>query len=255
MISCTDKTGLVELSRFLHQQSVQILSTGGTAKLLRDNDIPVTEVSDFTGSPEILDGRVKTLHPKIHGGLLGIRTDSGHQKQMHDNDIKPIDLVIVNLYEFEKTISKENCTLDHAIENIDIGGPSMLRSAAKNYKFVTVISDPKDYDELKTQISGGGTTEEFRYRLAQKVFAQTSSYDSSIANYLSKGLQNTATKSFPDDLSISLKKIQDLRYGENPHQKAAFYREIGLNQGIVCLCTRVAARSKDTSKTHIEQIF
>lgn len=234
LISCTDKTGLIELSRFLHQQNVQILSTGGTAKLLRDNDIPVTEVSDFTGSPEILDGRVKTLHPKIHGGLLGVRTDPNHQTQMLDNDISAIDLVIVNLYEFEKTIAQKNCTLDHAIENIDIGGPSMLRSAAKNYKFVTVISDPSDYEELKNQMANnGGTTEDFRYTLAQKVFAQTSSYDASIANYLSTGLKDTGTKTFPDALSLTLKKIQDLRYGENPHQKAAFYREVGLNQGIV----------------------
>lgn len=230
LISCTDKTGLVELGRCLHRNQIQILSTGGTAKALREHDIPVTEVSDYTGSPEILDGRVKTLHPKIHGGLLGIRSSSDHQQQMKDNSIEPIDLVVVNLYEFEKTIANDSCTLDDAIENIDIGGPSMLRSAAKNYKFVTVVTSPSDYPELIRQIEIGGTTEEFRFTLAQKVFALTASYDSAIASYLSN---NGSMSTFPDQMTVTLKKIQNLRYGENPHQKAAFYREVGLNHGIV----------------------
>lgn len=238
LISCTDKTGLVELSRFLVAHGVEILSTGGTAKLLRDEKIAVTEVSDFTGSPEILDGRVKTLHPKIHGGLLGIRDNTDHQKQMEKNDILPIDLVIVNLYAFEKTIADPQCTLEHAIENIDIGGPSLLRSAAKNHRDVTVVTDPGDYAELQKQIAEtGGTSADFRFRLAVKVFQKTSAYDAAIAQYLvgadrCVGLK-TNESPFPREFSSQFTKIQDLRYGENPHQKAAFYRDQNATHGLV----------------------
>jgi phosphoribosylaminoimidazolecarboxamide formyltransferase/IMP cyclohydrolase len=220
---------------------VEILSTGGTAKLLRDQKIAVTEVSDFTGSPEILNGRVKTLHPKIHGGLLSIRDNVDHQKQMEKNGILPIDLVIVNLYAFEKNIADSQCTLEHAIENIDIGGPSMLRSAAKNHRDVTVVTDPSDYAELEKQIAAtGGTTEDFRFRLAVKVFQKTSAYDAAIANYLSnidlqsgRAQRPVPTQICPQNFVVTLTKIQDLRYGENPHQKAAFYRDQNATHGLV----------------------
>lgn len=249
LISCTDKTGLIELSQFLVAHGVEILSTGGTAKLLRDQKIAVTEVSDFTGSPEILDGRVKTLHPKIHGGLLGIRDNADHQKQMEKNGIVPIDLVIVNLYAFEKTIADPRCTLEHAIENIDIGGPSMLRSAAKNHRDVTVVTDPSDYAELEKQMTEtGGTSADFRFRLAVKVFQKTFAYDAAIANYLvgaaprgrplvagqPQGVAPTQTsETLSPTLLVHLTKIQDLRYGENPHQKAAFYRDQNATHGLV----------------------
>ncbi|OVE82021.1 bifunctional phosphoribosylaminoimidazolecarboxamide formyltransferase/IMP cyclohydrolase [bacterium K02(2017)] len=235
LISCTDKTGIPELAKFLVEQNIEILSTGGTAKILQDNNIPVTEVSDYTQSPEILDGRLKTLHPKIHGGILAIRQNKNHQKQMAENNINPIDLIIVNLYEFEKTISKENCQLDDAIENIDIGGPTMLRSAAKNYKDVAVVVDPSDYDELKKQIQQGELTIPFKFKLATKVFQKTANYDTAIIRYLQSKLPSTdATNSkFNPNLQLNLTKVQDLRYGENPHQKAALYKDESVSTGIV----------------------
>lgn len=186
LISVTDKNGIVSLANAIHGFGVKILSTGGTAKAIRDGDVPVTEISDYTGFPEMMDGRVKTLHPKVHGGLLGLRDNPAHREMMEEYGIKPIDLVVVNLYQFEKTVAQKGVTLEEAIENIDIGGPAMLRSSAKNYRDVTVIVDPADYgvvlEEMKQ--NGGETTLETRFRLAKKVFRLTHEYDGAITRYL-----------------------------------------------------------------------
>lgn len=188
IISVTDKTGIVEFANSLSKFGVQVLSTGGTAKALREGGISVTDISDYTGFPEMMDGRVKTLHPRVHGGLLGLRDNPEHVKMMKVQGIKPIDMVIVNLYQFEKTVAKEGVTLDEAIENIDIGGPSMLRSSAKNFKYVTVIVDPADYDLVlkEMETTGGETTLKTRFRLARKVFRLTHQYDGAISQYLEK---------------------------------------------------------------------
>ncbi|MDP2937914.1 MAG: bifunctional phosphoribosylaminoimidazolecarboxamide formyltransferase/IMP cyclohydrolase [Candidatus Omnitrophota bacterium] len=238
LISVSDKTGLVDFARELNKLGVEILSTGGTAKLLRDNNIQVKEVSEYTGFPEMLDGRVKTLHPKIHGGLLALRDNPKHMQSLKEHDIGLIDMVVVNLYPFEKTTQKPNVTIEEVIENIDIGGPSMLRSAAKNHKDVAVICDARYYnrviDELKKNngaLSGGLMRE-----LAIEVFALTCRYDNTIHNYL-KNYFKTQTESSgsPQELNLSFEKIQDLRYGENPHQKAAFYKERGKTRGLINL--------------------
>ena len=222
LISCTDKSGLIELGRFLITQNFEILSTGGTAKLFRDNQIAATEVSDFTKSPEILEGRVKTLHPKIHGGLLGKRDSDLHKKQMDENSILPIDLVIVNLYAFEDTVAK-GAKLEELIENIDIGGPSMLRSAAKNHHDVMVVVDPKDYSELMNEInSQNGPSLEFKQRLALKVFETTSYYDAIIAKHLRKTILNQ-DEPLTANQAVPMSGATHLRYGENPHQAATFY--------------------------------
>jgi len=186
LLSVTDKSGLLEFAQFLAEHRVEILSTGGTAKMLRDGGVPVTEVSDYTGFPEMLDGRVKTLHPKIHGGILGRRDLPSHLEQMAKHDIKPIDLVVVNLYQFELAVAKPGCTLDDAIENIDIGGPAMLRSSAKNYKDVAVVVDPKDYPRImqEMKLSKGALNLSTRFKLATKVFKLTSEYDGAIYHYL-----------------------------------------------------------------------
>ncbi len=186
LMSVTDKSGLVEFAKFLAGYQIEILSTGGTAKLLRDNGVPVVEVSDFTGFPEMLDGRVKTLHPKVHGGILGRRDLISHQEQMAAHGIVPIDLVVVNLYQFEKTVAKPGCTLEDAIENIDIGGPTMLRAAAKNYPAVTVVVDPADYPQLMAEMKAnqGATNLATRFNLARKVFKLTHEYDGAITRYL-----------------------------------------------------------------------
>jgi phosphoribosylaminoimidazolecarboxamide formyltransferase/IMP cyclohydrolase len=186
IISVTDKAGIVEFAKVLQGFGVEILSTGGTAKKLREGSVTVQEISDYTGFPEMLDGRVKTLHPKIHGGILGRRDIPAHVRQMKEHDILPIDMVLVNLYQFEKTVSKKGCTLDEAIENIDIGGPAMLRSSAKNYKDVTVIIDPADYDMVLDEMrkNDGATTLKTRFYLARKVFKITSAYDGTISKYL-----------------------------------------------------------------------
>jgi phosphoribosylaminoimidazolecarboxamide formyltransferase/IMP cyclohydrolase len=219
LLSVSDKTGLVDFARELAAMGVEIISTGGTASLLKKEKIPSIEVSAFTGSPEILDGRVKTLHPKIHGGLLFLRDNKAHEKEAQENGIVPIDLVIVNLYPFEQTVAKPGVTLEEAIEKIDIGGPSMLRSAAKNYRSVTVVVDPADYaDVLENMRSNdGATTLKLRERLAIKVFVTTSKYDSAIANFFNKEQETTCS------FSITLPIAARLRYGENPHQHAALY--------------------------------
>jgi phosphoribosylaminoimidazolecarboxamide formyltransferase/IMP cyclohydrolase len=222
LVSVSDKTGLVEFVKGLHAFGVEILSTGGTAKLLAGAGVPVVAVSEHTGSPEILDGRVKTLHPKIHGGILGRRDDAHHQEQMRTHHIAPIDMVVVNLYPFEATVARPDCRFEDAIENIDIGGPSMVRSAAKNHHDVTVVVDPADYAAILEELhaNGGAVSVATNTRLARKAFATTAQYDSAIATYLG-GLGDAGRS--PETIHIGLRKAQDLRYGENPHQQAALY--------------------------------
>jgi phosphoribosylaminoimidazolecarboxamide formyltransferase/IMP cyclohydrolase len=224
LLSVSDKSGLVDFARSLHEAGVELLSTGGTAKALREADLPVIDVSEFTGAPELFEGRVKTLHPKVHGGLLFKRDDKDHQQQASKHDIPPIDLVVVNLYPFEETIAKPDVSLGEAIENIDIGGPSMLRSAAKNFSSVTVVTDPSDYARVveEMQEHHGDTTLGFREELAVKMFRRTSAYDGAISNFLGK-CEDGARCSY----SLNLPLDQDLRYGDNPHQKAALYGDFG----------------------------
>ncbi len=220
LLSVSDKSGLAEFAKELHDLGVELLSTGGTAKALRDAGLPVIDVSEYTGAPELFDGRVKTLHPKVHGGLLHRRDDQEHLAQAKKNDIPPIDLVVVNLYPFEATIKKPGVTLDEAIENIDIGGPSMLRSAAKNHSHVTVIVDPSDYAKVIEEMkdNNGETTKGFREQLAVKVFLRTSQYDAAITNYLGQCRTGTCC-----NFTLSLPLEQELRYGDNPHQKCSLY--------------------------------
>ncbi len=188
IISLSDKTGILDFARELQSFGVEFLSTGGTARTLREGGLKVTDVSEYTGFPEMLDGRVKTLHPKVHGGLLGIRDNPAHAQKMKEHNIRPIDMVVINLYPFEATIAKPNCTLEDAIENIDIGGPSMLRAGAKNYPYVTVVVDPNDYKPILEEMKkkGGAVSKETNFRLAKKVYALTARYDRAIADYLSK---------------------------------------------------------------------
>ncbi|HEX7836528.1 MAG TPA: bifunctional phosphoribosylaminoimidazolecarboxamide formyltransferase/IMP cyclohydrolase [Kofleriaceae bacterium] len=232
LVSVSDKRGVVELAGVLHDLGVEILSTGGTASALAAAGIPVTQVSAYTGAPEILDGRVKTLHPRIHGGLLG-RDTAAHREQMAANAIAPIDLVIVNLYPFEAAIARPGTSLDEAIENIDIGGPAMLRSAAKNHERVAVVVDPADYGWVIEALRGGGLSAAQRLRLARTAFAHTAAYDAAIAAYLSS-IDDAAAgapgavpvrRELPDTLGVSWRRLYELRYGENPHQRAAFYAD------------------------------
>jgi phosphoribosylaminoimidazolecarboxamide formyltransferase / IMP cyclohydrolase len=220
LISVSDKTGILEFALELQALGVEIISTGGTAKMLAEKGVKVTGISEVTGFPEILDGRVKTLHPNIHSGLLAIRDKEEHRQQIEELGIQPIDLVVVNLYPFRETISKPNVTYEEAIENIDIGGPTMLRSAAKNHAFVTVVVDALDYPAILNEMKNGGVTIETKRRLAAKVFRHTAAYDSLISTYLTKQIG----EEWPDQYTVTFEKAQDLRYGENPHQKAAFYR-------------------------------
>lgn len=238
LISVSDKTGLVDFARGLHQMGVEMISTGGTAQLLRTNNISVKEVSDYTGFPEMLDGRVKTLHPKIHGGLLAVRDDKEHMKQIEAHGIGLIDMVIVNLYPFEKTIEKKNVTLEDAIENIDIGGPSMLRSAAKNYKSVAVICNPERYEEVLKELKNntGILSDKVLVNLAIEVFERTSQYDGAISSFLNNRFKaDNSFSNLPKDLQLGFTKVQDLRYGENPHQLAAFYGEGKKKTGLAAL--------------------
>jgi phosphoribosylaminoimidazolecarboxamide formyltransferase/IMP cyclohydrolase len=222
LISVSDKTGLVELGKRLARLGVELLSTGGTARALRDAGVLVREVSDFTGFPEILDGRVKTLHPRVHGGLLG-RDTPEHRKQMREAGLEPIDLVVINLYPFRETVAR-GAAFDEIIENIDIGGPAMIRSAAKNHERVAVVVDPADYDRVAAELEKGQVSAELRFELARKAFAATAAYDGAIAGYLGR-LESAAAApaDFPLTLHPSLRRERVLRYGENPHQKAAFY--------------------------------
>jgi len=232
LISVSDKKGIIDFAKTLIKFNVEILSTGGTAKLFADNNIPVIEVSDYTGFPEMLDGRVKTLHPKIHGGILGKRDDEKHLQTMNKSNIPLIDLVVVNLYPFEATISKENCTLPEAIENIDIGGPAMIRSSAKNYNGVAVVTDASDYKMIENALkqNDGALNLECRFNLAKKAFEHTAKYDSAISNYLN-GLDTNKSVTYPNKLNLVFNKKMDLRYGENPHQSASFYVDEITNKG------------------------
>ncbi|MDL2281164.1 bifunctional phosphoribosylaminoimidazolecarboxamide formyltransferase/IMP cyclohydrolase [Selenomonadales bacterium OttesenSCG-928-I06] len=223
LISVSDKTGVTEFAKSLHELGIDIISTGGTMKAIKDAGIPVTYVSEITGFPEIMDGRVKTLNPYIHGGILALRDNPKHIESMQEHDITGIDLVVVNLYPFRETIQKPDVTLEDAIENIDIGGPAMIRAAAKNFKHVVILVNPKNYAEVLNQLkSVGDVDQKTRMALAKEAFTHTSEYDACINNYLDKQLNED---SFVESLQISYEKIQTLRYGENPHQKAAFYRE------------------------------
>jgi phosphoribosylaminoimidazolecarboxamide formyltransferase / IMP cyclohydrolase len=235
LISVSDKTGIIELAIALSKLGVEILSTGGTAKLFRDNNIPVKEVSDFTGFPEMLDGRVKTLHPKVHGGLLGRRDFPEHVTAMQSHGIDNIDLLVVNLYPFEATVAKANCTLEDAIENIDIGGPAMVRSAAKNWQDVAVLTDANQYEAFLAELQANScaASKATRFKLSVTAFNRIAQYDGAISNYLS-AIDYDATESagkpvvsqFPAQMNSNFVKMQDLRYGENSHQQAAFYRDL-----------------------------
>jgi len=229
IISVADKTGLEEFARRLHKHGIHIYSTGGTAKALSNIGIPVTRISDYTGFPEILDGRVKSLHPKIHGGILAKKDDEDHLKQLKANGITSFDMVVINLYPFVKVIKKDNVTVELAIENIDIGGPSMLRSAAKNYRYVCVVPDPRFYERVLEELSQeGAVTLKTREKLALAVFEKTAYYDSLIGSYFHNEIVNKGVEGFPDTVNIYFKKKQELRYGENPHQAAAFYTNPGI---------------------------
>ncbi|MFC5513583.1 bifunctional phosphoribosylaminoimidazolecarboxamide formyltransferase/IMP cyclohydrolase [Massilia jejuensis] len=234
LISVSDKAGVLDFARALSALGVNILSTGGTAKLLQDNGVPVTEVADYTGFPEMLDGRVKTLHPKVHGGILARRDVPEHVAKLEAHGIPQIDMVVVNLYPFQATVAKAECSLEDAIENIDIGGPAMLRSAAKNHRDVVVICDPSDYGVVLAEMKGtgqgaGAVGYDTRFRLARKVFAHTAQYDGAITNYLTslgEDKQHATRSAYPATINMAFEKVQDMRYGENPHQSAAFYRDI-----------------------------
>jgi len=228
LISVSHKEGIIEFANGIAKLRIEILSTGGTAKLLRDAGVPVKDVSEFTGFPEMLDGRVKTLHPKVHGGILGRRNNPEHARQMQQHGIQPIDLVVVNLYPFEQTVAKAGCTLEDAIENIDIGGPTMLRSAAKNYTDVAVVCSPRDYGRVLAEIEKTGeVSARTRFELCRTVFLHTARYDSAISAWLDSQVPTDEKTRFPNILTLQFEKVQNLRYGENPHQEGAFYREFG----------------------------
>jgi len=239
LLSVSDKTGLVDLARALARRDIEILSTGGTARLLREHGVTVTEVSAYTGFPEIMDGRVKTLHPRIHGGLLGRRGDDDAVMQLHD--IPPIDLLVVNLYPFAETVARPGCTYDEAIENIDIGGPAMLRAAAKNHHSVTVVVDPADYAGLLAELDAndGSSSIDTRSQFAAKAFAHTARYDTMVSNYL---LRREQAERFPGTLPLVYDKLRDLRYGENPHQGGAFYREVAARGASIATATFVQGK-------------
>lgn len=237
LISVSDKTGIVEFSKELDSLGIEIISTGGTYKKLRDAGINAIEISELTGFPECLDGRVKTLHPKVHAGILAMRAKEEHMKQLKDLGVDTIDFVVVNLYPFKQTILKEGVTRAECVENIDIGGPTMLRSAAKNYQDVSVITDPNDYEtvlnELKTT---GNVSVDTKFYLMNKVFEHTANYDAMICNYLKNERKD---ESFPEALTLTYEKVQEMRYGENPHQKAALYKEVGKCEGSLTTATQL----------------
>ncbi len=225
LISVSDKTGIVEFAKELEKKGIEIISTGGTYKKLKEEGVNAIEISELTGFPECLDGRVKTLHPKVHAGILAMRSNPNHMKQLEDLNIDTIDFVVVNLYPFKQTILKENVSREEAVENIDIGGPTMLRSAAKNYQDVTVITDPKDYSIVLEELNNNGKVSlDTKFYLMQKVFEHTANYDAMICKYIKEQRND---ESFPSELTLTYEKVQEMRYGENPHQKGALYKEIG----------------------------
>ena len=236
LLSVSDKTGIVEFAKDLHDLGIKLLSTGGTAKALKEAGIPVTEVSEFTGSPEIFDGRVKTLHPKVHGGILNIRDNEKHQETAKEMDIQNIDIVAVNLYPFEKVASNPDSTLEDIIENIDIGGPAMVRSAAKNHNYVTIVVHPHDYNKVIQEIKNNENTSlETRRVLAAKAFSHTALYDTVISNYLGRKFKLR----FREEFTVGGRLIQSMRYGENPHQDSAFYQEPLMRETGVCYSNQV----------------
>jgi phosphoribosylaminoimidazolecarboxamide formyltransferase / IMP cyclohydrolase len=251
LISVSDKTGVIELTQALISLNIEILSTGGTAKLLHDNNIAVTEVGDYTGFPEMLDGRVKTLHPKVHGGLLGRRDLPDHVATMQAHDIPNIDLLVVNLYPFEATVAKPNCTLEDAIENIDIGGPAMVRSAAKNWQHVAVLTDASQYADFLTELqtNNGEVSGDTKFKLSVAAFNRISNYDAAISDYLSSFNADGTRNQFPAQTNGRFVKLQDLRYGENPHQEAAFYRDLHPAPG--SLVTAQQLQGKELSYNNI----
>lgn len=250
LLSVSDKTGIVDFARALHAQGVKLLSTGGTARLLAQAELPVTEVSEVTGFPEMLDGRVKTLHPRIHGGLLARRDLPAHMAALKEHGIGTIDLLVINLYPFAQATAKADCTLDDAIENIDIGGPAMLRAAAKNWQDVAVVIDPEDYAQVLAELKAGGVARGTKFALAKKVFAHTAAYDGMITNYLTAlapGAEDAtaavpARAEYPAVYNLQLTKTQDMRYGENPHQSAAFYREANVARGLLAGWTQLQGK-------------
>jgi phosphoribosylaminoimidazolecarboxamide formyltransferase/IMP cyclohydrolase len=255
LLSVSDKNGLLELAQALHALGIKLLSTGGTAKLLLDNGIAVTEVAEMTGFPEMLDGRVKTLHPRVHGGLLARRDVPAHMAALQEHAIETIDLLVVNLYPFEATVAKTGCTLEEAIENIDIGGPAMVRSAAKNWKDVAVLTDVSQYAGVVAELQGTGTVSQTtKFSLSVAAFNRVAQYDAAISDYLTslnfeEGNPAPSRKMFPDQFNGSYIKLQDLRYGENPHQSAAFYRD--LNPAPGSLVTAVQLQGKELSYNNI----
>lgn len=249
LISVSDKTGIVEFAQQLHQREIEILSTGGTARLLTENGIPVTEVSSHTGFPEMMDGRVKTLHPKIHGGILGRRGQD--DAVMAEHDILPIDLIVVNLYPFAQTVARPDCSFEDAIENIDIGGPAMVRASAKNHAHVAIVVDPQDYAQVLSDMAGneGAVAAATRLHLATRAFEHTARYDGMIANYLGSLQDDSSKQDLPRTLSLQFAKVQDMRYGENPHQGAAFYREHDVSAA--CIATAQQLQGKALSYNNI----
>jgi len=246
LLSVSDKAGIVELARRLHQDGAEILSTGGTAALLREQQVPVVEVADFTGSPEAMGGRVKTLHPKIHGGILGRRGIDDEEMERHG--FEPIDLVVVNLYPFEQTVARPDCTFDEAVENIDIGGPTMIRAAAKNHAHVAVVVDHEDYQTVLDELEQAGEISlDTRLRLARKAFEYTARYDDAIANYF--GTSREPDEHFPLTFNRQYLQVQSLRYGENPHQNAAFYRDLSVDDA--CIATAHQWSGKELSYNNI----
>ncbi|KEZ48233.1 MULTISPECIES: bifunctional phosphoribosylaminoimidazolecarboxamide formyltransferase/IMP cyclohydrolase [Metabacillus] len=247
LVSVSDKEGIIPFAAGLVEQGIEVISTGGTKKLLQENNVKVTGISEVTGFPEIMDGRVKTLHPNIHGGLLAVRSNPDHMKQLEENSILPIDLVVVNLYPFKETISKKDVTFDDAIENIDIGGPTMLRSAAKNHQDVTVVVDPADYADVLEQIKAEKAVSlAAKQKLAAKVFRHTASYDALIAEFLT----NAVGEEDPETVTYTYEKKQSLRYGENPHQKATFYKKP--LAGTVSIAEAVQLHGKELSYNNIK---
>jgi len=245
LISVSDKSGVLEFAKGLHQLGIKMLSTGGTAQLLANNGIPVTEVADYTGFPEMLDGRVKTLQPKVHAGILARRDLPEHLATLAKHDIPTIDLVVVNLYPFAATVAKPGCTLEDAIENIDIGGPTMVRAAAKNHAHVAIVTDPADYPSILAEMQNNHAkvSNETRFELAKKAYSHTAAYDSGISNYLTTVNADGSKSEFPAQINFNFAKVQDMRYGENPHQSAAFYRDLNPVSGSISDYTQMQGKA------------
>ena len=244
LISVSDKAGVLEFAKGLQQLGVKILSTGGTARLLADAGVPVTEVADYTGFPEMLDGRVKTLQPKVHAGILARRDLPEHVATLQKHNIPTIDLVVVNLYPFSATVAKPGCTLEDAIENIDIGGPTMVRAAAKNHPHVAIVTDPADYSIVLDEMRANKNTvsDATRFELAKKAFSHTAAYDSAISNYLTAINADGTRSAYPAQINFNFAKVQDMRYGENPHQSAAFYRDLNAVKGGIADYTQLQGK-------------